>query len=188
MLTNPVLQAIFERRSLRDFDPSPLDRETLETILEAGIWAPSASNYQPWHFTVIQDKELIDKISEVGKQYLVRNHATFGTQQGADPRHHILQHAPCVILVSWETSHHWGNIDSALASMNIMLAAHSLGIGSCYIGRLTPWFGSDSANEILSTLPIPEGYQPLNFITLGKPTAGGNKRPRRAGTVSYYEK
>jgi nitroreductase len=185
MKTNPVLQAIFERRSIRDFDPTPLDKETLETIIEAGIWAPSASNYQPWHFCVIQNKELIDKICDVGKAYLNKNHPTFGSQQGALPGFHILQHAPCVILVSWEKSHHWGNIDSALASQNIMLAAHSLGIGSCYIGRLTPWLESEESCPLLSTLPIPEGYQPINFITLGKPVKGGNKRDRRAGTVSY---
>ncbi len=185
MQTNPVLQAIFERRSIRNFEPTPVDKETLDLILEAGIWAPSASNYQTWHFTVIQDKALIEQINEEGMQYVLKNSASFRAQQGGNPNYHVFHHAPCIILVSYETSHSWAKIDTALAAQNIMLAAHSLGLGTTYIGRLTPWLESEEAKPILSALPIPEGYAPLHFIILGKPTAEGNKRDRRPGTISY---
>ena len=185
MQNNPVLQAIFERRSIRSYDPTPLDRQTLDTILEAGIWAPSASNYQTWHFTVIQDKALIDKIHAAGIKYLLANSESFREQHAANPDINTFHHAPCIVLVSHELSHSWGKVDTALAVQNMMLAAHSLGIGSCYIGRFTPWLESEDAKPILQTLPIPQGYAPFHFLTLGKPTADTNKRDRRPGTISY---
>lgn len=185
MRNNPVFENIFERRSIRSYQPTPVDQEKLELILEAGIWAPSASNHQSWHFTVIRNKELIDRINAEGKEYLFKTNPSFKAERGQDSNYHILHHAPCVLLVSYEGERTWGKVDSALAAQNIMLSAHALGLGTCYIGRLTPWLESEEAKPTLSALPIPEGYVPLHFITLGIPAAATPKRDRRTGTISY---
>ncbi len=185
MQNNPVFDNIFERRSIRSYQPTPVDQEKLELILKAGIWAPSASNHQTWHFTVITNPKIIDQINAGGKAFLAKSDSDSHRQRGLDPEAHIFHHAPCVILVSYEKAHSWAKIDTALAAQNIMLAAHALGLGTCYIGFFTPWLESADAKPLLSTLPIPDEYAPLHFITLGIPSAQTPKRDRRAGTVSY---
>ncbi len=185
MQNNPVLENIFERRSIRSYETTPVDEQRLNLVLEAGIWAPSASNYQTWHFTVVTDPHVIDEINAEGKAFMARSEKESARKRGQDPDAHIFYHAPCVILVSYELSHSWAKIDTALAAQNIMLSAHALGLGTCYIGLFTPWLESEDARDYLKKFPIPEGYAPLHFITLGIPASQTPKRPRREGTVSY---
>jgi nitroreductase len=185
MQNHPVFENIFERRSIRSYLPAPVEKDKLELIMKAAIWAPSASNYQTWHFTVIQDKSVIDKINALGKEFLTKSDRPEYVERGNDPNYSVFHGAPCLILVSHETARRWGKIDTALASQNIMLAAHALGLGTCYIGMLTPWLEGGDAQPLLATLPIPQGYAAFHFITLGTPAATTAKRDRREGTVSY---
>ena len=128
-----VLQNILTRRSVRKYQQKPIPHDVLEKILEAGFWAPSASNRQTWHFTVMTNKDTIDKWNEAGKQWMA--HCGRESQQriGRDPERHVFFHAPCVLLVSYkkDPSWHsnWGEVDTALAAENIMLAAHAMGLG-----------------------------------------------------------
>jgi nitroreductase len=185
MRDHPVFENLFERRSIRNYLPTPVEREKLELILEAAIWAPSASNHQPWHFTVIEDQSVIGAFNAKGKEYLVSTGRAPYAERGQDPAYHIFHGAPCIVLVSYEAARTWGKVDSALAAQNFMLAAHALGLGTCYIGMLTPWLESDAAKPLLDKMPLPEGYAPLHFITLGTPGADTPKRPRKEGTIAY---
>lgn len=97
-----VLQNILTRRSVRKYQKKPIPHDVLEKILEAGFWAPSASNRQTWHFTVMTNKDTIDKWNEAGKQWMA--HCGRESQQriGRDPERHVFFHAPCVLLVSYK--------------------------------------------------------------------------------------
>ena len=184
MQENPVLQNILTRRSVRAYETAPVPQEKLEQVLQAGIWAPSASNRQTWHFTVITDASKIDAINEAGKAWMATSHREDVAKRGQDASYHVFHHAPCLLLVSYETARSWGKIDSALAAENIMLAAHALGLGTCYIGLLTPWLESGEA-AFVQDCPIPKGYAPFHFITLGIPTKVGPAPARKEGTSSY---
>lgn len=184
MQENAVLQNILTRRSVRAYETTPVPQKKLEQVLQAGIWAPSASNRQTWHFTVITDPVKIDAINEAGKAWMAVSAREDVARRGQDACYHVFHHAPCLLLVSYETARSWGKIDSALAAENIMLAAHALGLGTCYIGLLTPWLESGSA-AFLQDCPIPKGYAPLHFITLGIPSKVGPAPVRREGTISY---
>ena len=186
-----VLQNILTRRSVRKYQQKPIPHDVLEKILEAGFWAPSASNRQTWHFTVMTNKDTIDKWNEAGKQWMA--HCGRESQQriGRDPERHVFFHAPCVLLVSYkkDPSWHsnWGEVDTALAAENIMLAAHAMGLGSCYIGWFTPWLKSGAAGELLRDMPLPEYYQPFHFITLGYPEQVGPAPRRIGGYIDYLD-
>ena len=190
-LQQAVLQNIMTRRSVRKYQERPIPHDVLERILEAGTWAPSASNRQTWHFTVVTDKKIIDAWNKAGKQWMA--HCGRETQErvGRDPERHVFFHAPCVLLVSYkkDPSWHsnWGEVDTALAAENIMLAAHAMGLGSCYIGWFTPWLQSGDAEEIIKQAALPKDYQPFHFITLGYPEQVGTAPKRIKGCIHYLE-
>ena len=186
-----VFQNILTRRSVRSYQNRPVPREVLEAVLNAGLWAPSASNRQTWHFTVITDPKTIDEINERGKQWMANSGSESHMKRAGDPNFHIFFHAPCLLLVSYrkepEWNSNWGEVDTALAAQNIMLAAHAMGLGSCYIGWLTPWLKSEEGSALLKKLGIEEPLHPFHFITLGYPTETENRQgpKRRENTVVY---
>ncbi len=121
-MINPedFLEFIKNRRSIRSFQDKPIPENEIQMILEAGRWAPSASNKQPWEFYVIKDKEVLKEISK---------NAIYG-------RH--IKRAPFAIVIIGKktTSPNYYIQDTSLVSMTMMLMAWSLGIGTCWIGAL----------------------------------------------------
>ena len=179
-----VLENIKKRRSIRKYTAAPVPRETLDRILEAGLWAPSANNNQPWHFCVITKAELIDSINSQGKAFLAKSDNAHHAERGKDPAYHVFFHAPCLILACHDGGK-WSPVDTGLASQNMMLMAHAMGLGTCFVGMLTPFLQSDEGKALLASLPVPEGYIASHFITLGTPAAPAQERARKEGTVSF---
>lgn len=145
---NEVLQAIQSRRSIRQFNDSPLSPEVLDDILKAGFYAPSGHNKQPWHFVVVTEKEMFEKIMAI------------------HPYAIMLKTAPVAILVCADTTLSptlWQD-DCGAATQNILLAAHSLNVGSVWCGiRNNP-----TLMEAFSQLfNLPEGIAPYSLVALG---------------------
>lgn len=140
-----VYQAIEVRKSVRAYDPKPVPRDALLRVLEAGRSAPSASNRQPWHFVVVTDPEKRKKLS----------HGRYA---------HFLAKTPVVIVGCGdaEVSPRWYMVDVAIALENMVLAATSEGLGTC-------WVGSFDEQDIKQTLKIPEGYKIVALLALGYP-------------------
>lgn len=184
-----VLENILTRRSVRKYQDKAVPRALLDQVLNAGLWAPSASNRQSWHFTVITDKHTIDAWNDAGKAWMAQCGEERHAKIGRDPERHVFFHAPCLLLVSYrmepEWHSNWGEVDTALAAENIMLAAHALGLGSCYVGWFTPWLKSGAADELLSKAGVPKGLHPFHFITLGYPEERGAAPRRLENTVTY---
>ena len=132
------------RRSIRSFQNKPLKETELEMILEAGRWTPSASNRQPWEFIVIKNKEIINKLTKA---------AFYGK---------FMSDVPVVIAIvaKIKTSPKWYLIDTSLVSMNMMLMAWSLGIGTCWIGAMN----REKAKEIIG---VGENDHLLTVLPLG---------------------
>lgn len=169
MILNHTVEALMERRSVRSYRSEQVSEEELADILKAGQYAPSCMGRQARHFTVIQNKALLADIR--------------AAMPGAanDP----FYSAPTVIVLSAPSDAHFGAEDTACALMNLMLAAHSYGLGTCFIvcardALRTP--------EILARLKLPEGYVPYSCTTLGYPKEHSHSpAPRRTDDVSYIQ-
>ncbi len=124
-----LLDFIKERRSIRQYQEKEIPDDKIEMILEAGRWAPSGSNKQPWEFMVVKDK---DKIREIEKT------ASYGK---------FIKQVPVLIAIVGKPSINpkWYVQDTSLVSMNMMLMAWALKIGTCWIGTMN----RDKAKEIL---------------------------------------
>jgi nitroreductase len=143
-----VLEAIKTRRSVRRFKKERVPPNLLKEVLEAARWAPSARNGQPWRFIIIVDEDLKKRVANV-------------TTAGK-----FLAEAPLGIAVAVNTraTRHPAE-DGAAATMNILLAAHALGLGACWIGS----YGSSYEEEVKRVLGVPEGWALLSIIALGYP-------------------
>lgn len=182
---NEVIEAVLARRSVRAFQDRHIKKEHLETILKCAAYAPSAMNTQTWHFTAIRDSALIERVngwivSEIKES---GNPSLEGILERSNGR--VFRNAPCVVVVSSEKADRFGVINASAAIQNTLLAAHSLGIGSCWIGTVGIHGTSKRADSYATQLKIPKGYAPFFGVTLGySAPVASEAPPRREGTVT----
>lgn len=185
---NEIIQNILNRRSVRVYSEEQIKQDDLNLILQAGIYAPSGCNNQPWHFTVVQNQKVLKTLDEETKKVLLTCGDEKFENYANNEKYSIFHHAPCAIVISGEKSALVPQIDCAAATENMMLAAESLGIGSCWIGLLTYLFKSTQGKKYTQLLEIPEGYEPYYAISLGYKKINNPKpHPRREGTVNYIK-
>ncbi len=181
---NEVIGTIKRRRSVRSYSPEQVKDEDLKALLEAGIYAPSANNTQSWFFTILQDQQMIDKVSGwiIGEaRYMDDENAR---KVAATPNAAIFRRAPTVILVSGDEAASFSRENCACAGQNIMLAAESLGLGSCWICYVGFLANRERLGLYRTELNLPDGYRPFFGITLGY-AAGSipEAHPRRKGVT-----
>lgn len=184
---NQTLEVIKSRRSVRSYAQEQIPEESLQEIIEAGLYAPSGNNQQSWHFTVIQDKKLLMKLNYETKDVLARSDNPFLQRVGNNEELDIFNGAPTVIIVSGKVADANSPVNCAAASENMMIAAQALGIGSCYIISVSYLFGGDEAEYFSKKIEIPEGYQVYNAILLGYANEDeiAPAAPRKEGCVNY---
>jgi nitroreductase len=186
-----VLEAIKTRRSARKWLPKPVPEALVEQILEAGRWAPSAGNFQPWAFIVIQDdktKERIQKIAEDSKN-LSRIWAPYFRE--GESRGYIvdLRNVPLGIAVFANQRHappHTGGeighiIGASLAAMNMWLAVHELGLGACYWSHMMP-------DYIKAGLGIPHHWDFIGLLGIGYVDGDGSPDGYDTSDPKYWDR
>ena len=181
---NEVLKTIKNRRSIRSYKQEQIKQEELDLILEAGIYAPSAHNDQPWHFTVIQNEEIILSISDKSKELMAKSDIDWMRRIGENSRTHIVHNAPTLIIVSGNKSAISPKVDCSAAIQNMLLAAESLNIGSVWLGLVNFFF---TLEEEVKALGIPEGYEPYYGVALGYKASEKDILPpkRKSDVVNY---
>jgi len=185
---NEVIQNILSRRSVRVYSDEQIKQEDLDLIVKAGLFAPSACNTQPWHFTVVQNKEIINTLSAESKKELLKCNDEYFKEMGNNEKYNIFYNAPSIIIISGEKTALVPQTDCSAATENMILAAESLNIGTCWIGLVTYLFRSKRAQEYIKLLEIPKGYEPYYAITLGyKKFPNPSPQPRRENTVNYIK-
>ncbi len=184
---NPILQNIYSRRSIRNFSNEPVSDENIREIIKAGTFAPSAINKQPWRFVVIKNREAITRFGEVAKKRWLTLYKDSQDPdiQGllkfmAQPKTKIFYGAPLLLLVFSSPEAFRGDIDCALAAENMMLAAHSMKIGSCWIG-LAMTLGSDT--DFTREIGVPEDHKLVAPLIFGYPEKKSGRAPSRKGDV-----
>lgn len=164
---NEVIKNMLERRSCRSYKPEMIKEEELEQILTAGMWAPSGMGGQSPKMVVVQKPEVIKKLSEL-------NAAVMGTS--SDP----FYGAPVVIVVFADTARPTCVEDGSLVMGNLMNAASSLGIGSCWIHRAKQVFESEEGKALMKEWGVPETYVGVGHCILGYPEAAPKAgKPRK---------
>ena len=174
--SNPVLDCIYTRRSVRKYKDKAVPKELIEGLLNAAAMAPSARNTQPWHFSVVEDRETIDKLG--GKAAELRGMLGWGLKAGLSlaGRGTIFYNSPLLVVISGQSDYKYLKDDTNLAVQNMFLAAHSLGLGSCWIGMAKVLNDDAWAREELG---IPSGFDIVAPLIFGYPAEEKSKIPER---------
>ena len=187
---NETLQTILSRRSIRRFEPRQIEEEKLQAILQAGAFAPSAMNQQSWHFTVIQNEAVLNKIISTCKELMMAsdNHAMKERMADIGARGvNLFYDAPTIIIVSGNEKNLVPQIDCSLALENMLLAAHSLGIGSCWLHALVHLYSSEQGKSFLhAQVGVPEGYAVIGAGAFGYQATEAPKAPSRRENIVTY--
>ncbi len=168
---NDVLRAIQSRRSVRSFKSDPVPQEILDQIIEAGLYAPSGMGRQPAIILQITDPQVRDRLSRLNGEIMGRE---------GDP----FYGAPAVLVVLADRSVPTYLYDGSLVMGNLMLAAHSLGVSSCWIHRAKEEFDRPEGKELLASLGIQGDYEGIGHCILGYAAGEEPKAAeRKAGRV-----
>lgn len=174
MITNETLKVIKSRRSVRKYTTQKLTDEQIETLIDAAKWSPSGHNDQSWHFTVITNPATIAELNTISKIELLDRHAEWMVNLGKSETFNVFYSAPAVIVIAALENAVSPHSDACAAAQNILLAAESMGLGSCWLGLASR---SDAANKLLN---IPDGYKVFYSVSVGycdgpKPNAPARK-------------
>jgi nitroreductase len=150
------------RRSVRAYEKKIPDRDILETIMDCAIHAPTAWHKEPWAIRVVSRAALLARLDDGCRKWLEM------TQSAPDGS--ILYHAPLLVVVAGETASPAASVDCSLAAENAMLAAHSLGLGSCVIGSMSDFLNSSEGESHAQSLRIPPTHRAIVSFALGYPT------------------
>ena len=166
-----IRDAIYTRRSTRDFTAEPVDEKIIRELVDAAVQAPSAVNQQPCSFCVVRDKALLGAISQASKAHMLRSTPValmshHFQQILNDDTFDIFYHAPVLILISSVADIPWAVEDCALAAENLMLAARARNLGSCWIGFAQAWLATAEGK---AALKLPDAYRPVAPIIVGHP-------------------
>lgn len=172
-----VIENIMARRSIRKYKDGPVARETMQTILECGINAPSGQNRQSWEVRVVDNPETMDEIISL----------MAAGNPAADPGmiKGCFRGCPTMIFIANDQSYDFSVIDCGLLSQNIMLSGHALGVGSVCLG--SPVRFLRNAPEAIAKLGFSEGYTPVICIGMGYPDEAPEAKPRDFGKVKFVD-
>lgn len=172
-----VIENIMARRSIRKYKEGPVARETMQTILECGINAPSGQNRQSWEVRVVDNPETMNEIISL----------MAAGNPAADPGmiKGCFRGCPTMIFIANDPSYDFSVIDCGLLSQNIMLSGHALGVGSVCLG--SPVRFLRNASEAIAKLGFSEGYTPVICIGMGYPDEAPEAKPRDFGKVKFVD-
>jgi nitroreductase len=166
-----LLSLFRDRRSIRRYRPDPVPDEIVQELLEAGRWAPSANNLQPWRFIVIRDRLMREQI------------AMYADYAGDHPAH--VGEAPLLIVlcgvIEDRLYHEFLNGDVGMAGLQMMLQAKAMGLGTCWLGGL-------ERRAIAGLLRIPDYLEIVSLLTVGFPAEDPEPTPRKSlDEIVHYE-
>jgi nitroreductase len=187
---NAVMDAIWKRRSVRSYDPRPVPKDIIQAIIAAGNEAPSAMNSQPWRFVIVEDmkikekllgaalpnaKKILDMIKDVDPERYEMIKKRYAELK--DP---VYYSAPVIVFVIG--SGRYADHSCPLACENMMLAAHSLGLGSCWVG-----FGAMVTEDagVRDILALQEEEKIFGPILLGYPRDYPEKPAKKEPKVTW---
>lgn len=173
-MTNEVIRAMQERRSVRSFKPDAVPEELLEAVLSAGVYAPTGMGKQSPIILAVTDRKLRDRLSRINAQIV------------GNPQMDPFYGAPAVLVVLADKSCPTYRYDGTLVMGNLMLAAHSVGLASCWIHRAKETFELEEGKQILKELGVEGDYEGIGNCVLGYAAEPPKKAAPRKEHYVYY--
>ena len=170
---NEVMQNILTRRSVRQYKPDPVPRELIDQVVRAGTYAPTGMGEQSPIILAVTDRETRDRLSRANAEIMGRD---------IDP----FYGAPAVLVVLADKSKPNHVYDGSLVMGNLMLAAHALGLGSCWIHRAKQEFRQPEWQELLRSLGVEGEYEGIGHCILGYPDGPEPEAAPRKENYVYY--
>lgn len=170
-MTNEILKTIERRRSIRAFRPEQIEDELLEAVLRSGTYAPTSRGMQSPFIVAVQNKELADELRKM-------NALIMGTE--SDPYYG----APTIILVFVPENHVNGVYDAGCVLENMMIAATSLELGTCWIHRETEMFSTERGHELMKEMGLPDGLKGIGALAIGY--AAAEPSPAKERKEGYF--
>ncbi|MDR2178473.1 MAG: nitroreductase [Treponema sp.] len=174
-MSNSVLDAIAGRRSIRSYTAEKLTREQIDILLKAAGEAPSARNSQPWHFSVTQNRKILDEIN--AEVFSILKH----------DRGDIFHGAPAVIFLSCDPESRWARLDCGIAVQTIALAAHSIGLGTVILGMPDPAFTGPRKAYFDALLKFPPAHSFAVAVAVGVPSGTKEAHPVEQDRISFVD-
>lgn len=169
---NEIIKAMKERRSIRKFKADMPPKADIEQIIDAGLYAANGMGRQAVITVAVTDKALRDRLSQANRQI-------GGWQEGIDP----FYGAPVILIVLSEKGWRNGAYDGSLVMGNMLLAAHSLGLGGIWINRAREEFEQDEWKKLLSDIGVPGEWEGVGHCAVGyidgEPPKPAERKPGR---------
>jgi nitroreductase len=188
-----VVDAIYDRRAVRAYTAGAVDEHTLRSLLDAAVHAPTAMHQEPWRFVIVQNRELLKRLSDRAKEMArlsAAHHGNLLKPPGAagdglasplaDPEFNIFYDAGTLVVICAKMTNDFVVADCWLAAQNLMLAAHAAGLGTCCIGFAVPALNTPEAK---AELGIPADVQAIAPMIVGVPRGETHVVPRKAPAV-----
>ena len=169
---NDIIKAMEERRSIRSFEDREVPRDLIEQVVEAGLWAPSGMGKQSPIILAVTDRELRDRLAAANARVMGGD---------GDP----FYGAPVVLVVLAPREVGTYVYDGSLVMGNLLLAASSLGLGSCWIHRAKEVFEQPEFKELLAAYGVEGDYEGIGNCILGWPAQSPKAKPRKEGRVIW---
>ncbi|MBU9894997.1 nitroreductase [Holdemanella biformis] len=169
---NEAYKNLIERRSIRKYNNTKVSHDLIEQIVRAGQFAPSGMNRQIYAFVVVEDEELVARLSKMNADAM---------NSSSDP----FYGAKSLIIVFADTNAPTYLYDGALAMGNLMNAANALGVDSCWIHRAKEVFETPEGKEMKKTWGLPESYEGIGHCILGYREEEPGERAQRTSKVIY---
>ena len=171
---NKTIEDLMNRRSIRKYTPEQISRQELDTVLNAGICAPTGMNRQSPILIAVQNKQVRDKLSKM-------NAAVMGSD--SDP----FYGAPTVIVVLAAAESPHAVQDGSLVMGNLMNAAKAIGLGSCWINRAKEMFETEEGKQLLAEWGVQGDYIGIGHCILGYPDEEPAMKPRKENYIYYVD-
>lgn len=179
---NEVVRAIMARRSVRKYLDKPVEHEKLALIAKCGIHAPNAMNQQPWIVRVVENADFIQGTTDIFRKVNPE-------QVKRDPNfRNMYRNAPNIIVVAVPKDNKFGQVNAGLMGENMMLAAQSMGLGTCCLGSPAHFLQTqDACRPYVKQLNIPADYEICYILAVGYPDETPAAKPRDEGKIEYIK-
>lgn len=171
---NETIKNLVERRSCRKYSSTQIKEDELNSVLKAGEYAPTGMGMQSPIIVVLQNKSIIDKLSKINAKIMGKDEDPF-------------YGAPTVLVVLADKNIGTYIEDGSLVLGNLMNAAYSLGLGSCWIHRAKEEFETDEGKELLKEWNVSENYVGIGHCILGYPEEKSEAKPRKDGYIRFVK-
>ncbi|MDR2501051.1 MAG: nitroreductase family protein [Treponema sp.] len=188
MRENETIQTIKRRRSTRSYRDIPVPGDELHAIIEAGMYAPNGSGdiERNIHFSVIQNRDMLREINTLAKETAAKSDMDWLRELGGNDDYNCLYNAPVLILISYNEAEVCAVYDCSAVTQNMLLAAESLGLGSCWLYFPLQAFAGGHTDALVTQLHIPAGFKPFSSLIIGYGETGVTRIPRRTARNIFY--